>query len=211
VAASRLAPRSRRSIGSGASAAATRAGAPARVPATTLDRHAGHVTRSAIARDERVTPVAPVAPPAVDRFLREARTLWLSTVHEDGRPHLVPIWFTWDGTAFLLFSKPWARKIDNIRRTPDVMVAVGDPASDFDVQLIEGRAELLPAPTADVMPPHHLDRYEAELSTAGLDRRAYADLYSQAVRIVPTRFLPWHGRGDVAHVSEANRPERSAA
>ena len=206
--ASRLAPRSRRSIGSGASATATRTGAPARVPSTAVDRQAGHVARTAIALDERV---APVAPPAVDRFLREARVLWLSTVHADGRPHLVPIWFTWDGTAFLLFSKPWARKIENIRRTPDVMVAVGDPAGDFDVQLIEGRAELLPAPTVDVMPPHHLDRYEAELSTAGLDRRGYADLYSQAVRIVPTRFLPWHGRGDVAHVSEANRPERSAA
>ncbi len=150
-----------------------------------------------------VGPIA--APSAVDRFLREARVLWLSTVHADGRPHLVPIWFTWDGSAFLLFSKPGARKIEDIRRNPDVMLAVGDPHRDFDVQLIEGRAELLPAATTDVMPPGHLDRYEAELAAAGLDRRGYAELYSQAVRIVPTRFLPWHGRAPIAHVAEANR------
>ena len=32
--------------------------------------------------------------------------IWLSSVCPDGQPHLVPIWFSWDGEALLIASKP---------------------------------------------------------------------------------------------------------
>jgi nitroimidazol reductase NimA-like FMN-containing flavoprotein (pyridoxamine 5'-phosphate oxidase superfamily) len=50
-------------------------------------------------------------PTATDAALRRSTVLWLSSVGADGRPHVVPAWFIWDGDRIVLFSKPKARKI----------------------------------------------------------------------------------------------------
>ena len=60
------------------------------------------------------------------RFLEREPIVWLSTVRPDGSPHLVPIWFSWDGEALLIFSKPGAQKVRNLRARPSVMLALGD-------------------------------------------------------------------------------------
>ena len=61
---------------------------------TTADQYAAHAAR-------------------LDRFLSEEPVVWLSTVRPDGAPHLVPIWFTWDGASLLVgFAGPnvaWVR------------------------------------------------------------------------------------------------------
>ncbi len=132
--------------------------------------------------------------PALDRRLRSELVAWLTTVRPDGRPHIVPTWYSWDGEAFLIFSKPDAVKVRNLRARRGVMLAIGDPIADFDVQLIEGEAHLLPEPASAILPPAHLARYGRWLSSIGLDAAEYAATYSQGIRIVPTRFLPWRGR-----------------
>ena len=39
-----------------------------------------------------------------DQRLRTDQIAWLGTVRPDGRPHLVPIWFLWDGESVLFFT-----------------------------------------------------------------------------------------------------------
>lgn len=34
------------------------------------------------------------------------QTVWIGTVREDGQPHLVPVWFLWEGETALIFSTP---------------------------------------------------------------------------------------------------------
>ena len=126
--------------------------------------------------------------------LRSERILWLGTTGADGRPHVVPTWFWWDGSSFLLFSKPEARKVRNLRANTEVMLAAGDPEDDFDVQLVEGRAELLDEPTEAVLPAGLATKYADQLRDLALDLGEYARTYSQAIRIDPTRFLGWTGR-----------------
>jgi PPOX class probable F420-dependent enzyme len=128
------------------------------------------------------------------RFLEQEPVVWLSTVRPNGAPHIVPIWFWWDGEALLVFTKPDAQKVRNLRDRPSVMLALGDAADDFDVGLIEGHAELLDRTTAEVLPPTHLAKYAAQLSNLGLSAADYAATYSQVIRIVPDRPLGWHGR-----------------
>jgi len=125
-------------------------------------------------------------------MLHEERVVWLSTVGPDGRPHLVPTWFWWDGVALLLWSKPDAVKVRNLRADPRLMVALGDAGADFSVGLIEAEAELV----RETAPAAFFAKYAGELAAAGLDRETFAALYPQAVRVVPTRFLAWHGRGE---------------
>jgi len=130
----------------------------------------------------------------VRRFLEEEPVVWLSTVRPNGAPHIVPIWFWFDGDAVLVFSKPEAQKVRNMRAHPAVMLGVGDPDDDFDVGLLEGRAEILDRPTADVLPPAHVEKYDSRMREIGLTASAYAATYSQVIRIVPHRYLGWHGR-----------------
>jgi PPOX class probable F420-dependent enzyme len=138
------------------------------------------------------TTTAPAA--RIDRLLRLEPVVWLSTVRPDGRPHLVPIWFSWDGREILIASKPNAQKIRNLRANPVVMLALGEAEDDFDVGLLEGRAELLDAPSAAVLPASHCAKYRSQMAAIGLSPAQFLATYSQAIRIVPTRFLPWHGR-----------------
>ena len=130
----------------------------------------------------------------IRRFLEQEPVVWLSTVRPDGGPHLVPIWFWWDGEALLVFSKPNAQKVRNLRERPSVMLALGDAEDDFDVGMLEGTAELLDEPTSEVLPAGHLAKYARQLAAMGLTAEEYAATYSQVLRIVPSRALGWHGR-----------------
>ena len=87
------------------------------------------------------------APERAQAFLAKEPVLWLGTVRADGHPHLVPTWFVWDGRKILSFSKPHAVKVRAVAADPRVMIALGSPLDDFDVQLIEGEARLLDRPT----------------------------------------------------------------
>jgi PPOX class probable F420-dependent enzyme len=130
----------------------------------------------------------------IDRLLRLEPVVWLSSVRPDGRPHLVPIWFSWDGREILIASKPNAQKVRNLRANPTVMLALGEPEDDFDVGLVEGRAELLEAPAATILPDSHCAKYRQQMTSIGLSPAEFLATYAQVIRIVPTRFLPWHGR-----------------
>jgi PPOX class probable F420-dependent enzyme len=130
----------------------------------------------------------------IERFLVEEPIVWLSTVRPDGGPHIVPIWFWWDGAAILVFSKPDAQKVRNLRARSSVMLALGDAEDDFDVGMIRGAAELLDQRTSEVMPAAHLDKYRDRMTAIGLDADSYAATYSQVIRIVPQDYLGWHGR-----------------
>jgi PPOX class probable F420-dependent enzyme len=129
----------------------------------------------------------------LDRFLSEEPVVWLSTVRPDGAPHLVPIWFTWDGSSLLVFSKPGAQKVRNLRVNPVAMLALGEPEDDFDVAMAEARVELLEEPATE-LPWAHLAKYSARMAALGLSPDQFVATYSQVIRITPTRTVPWHGR-----------------
>jgi PPOX class probable F420-dependent enzyme len=130
----------------------------------------------------------------IDRLLSEESTVWLSTIRPNGTPHLVPIWFSWDGRRLFVASKPDAVKVRNLRANPHLMLALGEPDEDFDVGLIEAVAELPETPTRELMPEGHLDKYASQMVELGLNSDEYSETYSQPIIIRPTRFLPWHGR-----------------
>ncbi|HET7727921.1 MAG TPA: pyridoxamine 5'-phosphate oxidase family protein [Candidatus Limnocylindrales bacterium] len=147
-------------------------------------------------------PIAAPAPePRVRRFLEEESVLWLTATTPDGRPHIVPVWFLWDGEAILVFSKPHAVKVAALRHEPRAMLALGDAEDDFNVGLIEARAELAEEPVP--VPPAFVAKYADRMPRGHLDPERFAATYTQAIRLVPTRFLPWHGR------SEPRLPQRS--
>jgi PPOX class probable F420-dependent enzyme len=139
-----------------------------------------------------VTPSRPDPELRTRRFLADEPVIWLSTVREDGRPHLVPVWFWWDGETVLVFSKPHAVKVRALRANPRAMIALGEPDDDFDVAMVEARAEMLDE-TPDV-PEAFFAKYADKLAAGMLDRETFRATYTQAIRFTPTRWLAWHGR-----------------
>ena len=140
------------------------------------------------------TPLPQPGTPLEQR-LRTESTVWLSSTRPDGRPHVVPVWFNWDGSVFDLFSKPNAQKVRNLREHPDVMLAVGRPEHEWEVEVVEGTATVLEAPTEAVVAPSMFEKYATLMARAALDRETFVTTYCQPVRISPTRFLGYGGKG----------------
>ena len=95
----------------------------------------------------------------IDHWLQAFRSIWLSTTRRDGRPHAVPVWYTWDGRNLYFISGRKLQKSNNLRRQPWIVVHAGD---GDDVIILEGIAEIV------------TDRAEAERVDA-LYRAKYVD------------------------------------
>jgi PPOX class probable F420-dependent enzyme len=122
---------------------------------------------------------------ALERLQRDI-IVWLSTVRPDGRPHLVPVWFLWDGQTILIFSKP-DQKIRNLRQNPAVMLGLDDTDTGEDVVLVEGTAELLAAGQAAPTLPAYAAKYTPKLTEMGWTPASMATEYTEPIRITPTR------------------------
>lgn len=120
-----------------------------------------------------------------DAALRRTRVGWLGTSHEEGTPHLVPVWFYWDGAAITIYSKRDARKVRNLERMPAVAFAVEPRAGRMCSVLVEGRAEVLPSSAS--MERGFRRKYGPAIRRAGMEPSSFTEIYPQAIRITPAR------------------------
>lgn len=125
----------------------------------------------------------------IDERLRTAPIIWLGSVRPDGRPHLVAVWFLWDGATILIFSIPNNQKLRNILQNPNVTLAVDDSKGGDDPIVVEGQAELLPAGSVDTTLPAYAEKYDTLLNEMGWNASSMASNYSQAIRVTPSKFL----------------------
>ncbi|MER5411715.1 PPOX class F420-dependent oxidoreductase [Streptomyces virginiae] len=70
------------------------------------------------------------------------RTGKLSTVREDGSPHIAPIWFVLDGDSFVFNTGKDTVKGRNLARDGRVALCVDDDRPPFSFVILEGRAEI---------------------------------------------------------------------
>ena len=79
-----------------------------------------------------------------DEFLRQTRTIVLSTIDQRGYPHSIAMWYTMDGDAYLMTTYAKSQKAMNIRRNPKValMAESGTTYDTLKGVLIRGHAEL---------------------------------------------------------------------
>lgn len=126
----------------------------------------------------------------INRRLLSEEIIWLSTVRPDGRPHLVPVWYLWDGDTILIFSQPGAQKMRNLAHSRRVVLALNTADEGEDVVIVEGEAEMLPNGTVDSMLPAYVEKYAQLMKRIGTSPETMAASYTQAIRVTPERFLP---------------------
>lgn len=77
-------------------------------------------------------------------LLYGTRTGKLATARKDGRPHVVPVWFTLDGDTIVFTTGEHAVKAANIRRDSRICLCVDDETPPYAYIMIEGTATLSP-------------------------------------------------------------------
>jgi PPOX class probable F420-dependent enzyme len=74
-------------------------------------------------------------------FLAEPRNVVVAGIRRDGRPHLSPNWFYWDGEKFYVSTTRGRVKYAVFRNDPRVQLLVDDPAA-FRAALVSGKVEI---------------------------------------------------------------------
>jgi PPOX class probable F420-dependent enzyme len=86
----------------------------------------------------------PLEDPRIQRFLSTKLVIVLATVHPDGAPLAMPVWFLHGPRALTMISEADTQKVRNLRRDPRVcVVAEAGTPSDYRGVIIRGRAEFL--------------------------------------------------------------------
>ncbi len=125
----------------------------------------------------------------IDKRLRSDIVIWLGSVRADGRPHLVAVWFLWDGDTFLIFSQPGKQKVRNLQQNRNVVLALDNTQGGGDVIVVEGQATLLDTADVNAAFPAFEQKYSTHIKQLGMTPEAMAKSYSQPIRIVPTKFV----------------------
>ena len=82
--------------------------------------------------------------PAAQELLRSKIPARLAYVWMDGTPRVIPIWFHWNGSEFVLGTPPKAPKLKALAKNPRVSLTIDDNAFPHKVLLVRGRARLEP-------------------------------------------------------------------
>jgi len=130
-----------------------------------------------------------------DEFLRGGRMfLKIATTNEAGWPMVSPVWYDWDGAAFLVVGKERTSYIRNLRRDPRCGLLVDNPELPYRRVAALGEAEFLPD-DFDWKPPTRemIIRY---LGEGGLDYGEATFAFARVpVRIWPRQMTTWDGGG----------------
>jgi PPOX class probable F420-dependent enzyme len=136
---------------------------------------------------ERLLDTGTPAGREADRRLRTAPIIWLITVRDDGQPQTSPVWFLWDARTILVFSRPESGKVPNIRGNPRVAMNLDGDGLGGAVVTLEGIAEIQEGQADARHTPEYIRKYHELIVEMGSDDERFAQGYSTAIRIRPTR------------------------
>jgi PPOX class probable F420-dependent enzyme len=80
-------------------------------------------------------------PSKLDAFLAEPRNVIVAGIRKDGRPHLSPNWYFWDGERFYISTTRGRVKYRVFRRDPRVELSIDD-VTGFRSVLVSGTVEI---------------------------------------------------------------------
>ncbi len=82
--------------------------------------------------------------PAARELLQSKIPGRLAYVWMDGTPRVIPIWFHWNGSEFVMGTPPKAPKLKALARNPKVSLTIDDNTFPHKVLLIRGTARMEP-------------------------------------------------------------------
>jgi len=85
----------------------------------------------------------PAAPSTeVEEFLRQPNVAALATVRPDGRPHVTPVWYDFDGSEFTVSTLRTTQKLTNVARKGFAALCVYTQELPYRLVIVEGTARV---------------------------------------------------------------------
>lgn len=81
-----------------------------------------------------------VLAPEVEEFLRRGNVAALATVRPDGRPHVTPVWYEYDGKEFVISTFRNSQKLKNVTRKGFAALCIYTQEIPYRMVLVEGTA-----------------------------------------------------------------------
>jgi len=130
-----------------------------------------------------------------DEFLNTGRLFAkIATTMQDGWPVVSPVWYTWDGSSFLVVSKANTSLVQNLRRDQRCGLLVDNVELPYKRVSVQGEAEFL-ADDFDWQTPAR----DMVLRYLGPEGMAYAESTFGFARVPfkvwPRRIATWNGGG----------------
>jgi nitroimidazol reductase NimA-like FMN-containing flavoprotein (pyridoxamine 5'-phosphate oxidase superfamily) len=113
------------------------------------------------------------------------------------RPHVVPVWFLWDGSAIWISSFRSTRKVVDLQENPFCSIAVDTAESgvDFEAVILEGQAELVTGPEDFLqdMTTRIYTRYLGPEGVLAPDPQSWIhDPENLLIKLAPKKIMSWY-------------------
>ena len=84
----------------------------------------------------------------IDAFLEKPLIARMATADRYARPHVVPVWYAWDGTSIWISSFASTRKVAELRENPylSISIDVAEQNGATRAVILEGKSELITEP-----------------------------------------------------------------
>jgi Pyridoxamine 5'-phosphate oxidase len=123
--------------------------------------------------------------PASQELLVSKIPARLAYIATDGTPRVIPIWFHWNGSDFVMGTPPKAPKLKALAKNPKVSLTIDDNVFPHKVLLIRGTARLEPlngiVPEYAMAAERYFGREQGQAWVANL-----ATMISSMVRVTVT-------------------------
>jgi PPOX class probable F420-dependent enzyme len=121
----------------------------------------------------------------LDRLENE-QIVWLTTVDENGTPQPVPVWFLWNGSEVLIYSKPNTPKLKNIARQSAVSLNFDSNGTGGNIIVFAGHAKVsnVDPPAPDV--PDYVEKYRSGIKSLQMTPESFGASYSVPIRVTLT-------------------------
>ncbi|MBY5162496.1 pyridoxamine 5'-phosphate oxidase family protein [Salsipaludibacter albus] len=157
----------------------------------------------AASRSEHLEPGRPLAPDEVEELLRGRHGAQLACLREDGTPHVVPLWFDWDGESMWLTASPGASWAGYVGTGSHVSLNVEEPWPALRRVFVTGWAEPVTTDEVDRLVDGGLDGLRRRMAARHLGAEQARSMVTSgdgwtAIRVVPDRI---HGRAGLAEAA----------
>ena len=132
---------------------------------------------------------------ALAAFLEEPNLARLGTIDPDGDPHLVPVWFAWDGERYLVGADAADHKVENLRRTGRASLEIDSDLRRKRGILVRGVAHLVEGDGAREryrsVSERQVARYQPDRSAAETAARMASRGDPVVIEIEPRSIVSW--------------------